>query len=143
MFTSPTSLAITGFTLSAVFLLNACDFGSHSHDHQKDTKVVSEITKPSVWSVTKKSDQQHYSVTLTCAQKPTVGGFQSCLVSLSSAGQAVSDATISIDGGMRAHGHGLPTSPKMISTQARGEYKIEGLKFSMTGEWVLGFKVQT
>ena len=49
-------------------------------------------------------------------------------------GKPVTDASISIYGGMPAHHHGLPTQPE-ASTTGEGLYIIKGLKFSMTGEW--------
>ena len=57
-------------------------------------------------------------------------------------GQPVERATISIDGGMPAHNHGLPTQP--IATEiGGGDYLVEGLKFSMTGSWEIWFYIQT
>lgn len=49
-------------------------------------------------------------------------------------GKPVSEATISVYGGMPAHHHGLPTQPEASPT-GEGQYIIKGLKFSMTGEW--------
>lgn len=52
----------------------------------------------------------------------------------------VPNATISIGGGMPGHGHGLPTSPE-VRSNADGSYVVEGLKFSMPGQWVLVFDI--
>ena len=58
------------------------------------------------------------------------------------AGQPVEKAVITIDGGMPAHNHGLPTEP--VATElANGEYLVEGIKFSMTGLWEMWFYIQT
>jgi hypothetical protein len=56
-------------------------------------------------------------------------------------GQAVRSATISVDGGMSAHGHGLPTAPQMTEETSPGVYTIDGVKFSMVGEWQLRFTI--
>lgn len=56
-------------------------------------------------------------------------------------GTPVSDARISIHGGMPAHGHGLPTQPR-ITADTDGHYFLEGMKFSMTGAWSLWFTIQ-
>ncbi len=50
-------------------------------------------------------------------------------------GQPVEDATIFVDGGMPQHGHGLPTNPKVTEYLGNGQYRVEGLRFQMTGFW--------
>ena len=57
-------------------------------------------------------------------------------------GVAVEKATICVDGGMPEHGHGLPTNPEMSGASDGGDYRIEGMKFSMSGWWVVKFVVQ-
>ncbi|KGJ03173.1 YtkA-like [Paracoccus halophilus] len=57
------------------------------------------------------------------------------------AGIPVEGARIAITGGMPAHGHGLPTAPGVTADLGDGRYRIEGLHFSMTGVWALGFGV--
>jgi hypothetical protein len=57
------------------------------------------------------------------------------------AGQPVSDAVISIGGGMPAHGHGLPTEPRVTANLGDGDYRVEGMKFHMQGDWVVTFAI--
>ena len=57
-------------------------------------------------------------------------------------GQAVENAMLSIDGGMPAHNHGLPTQP-LATEIGNGDYLIEGMKFSMTGTWEMWIQIQT
>ena len=57
-------------------------------------------------------------------------------------GVAVDSAAVCIDGGMPEHGHGLPTTPEMTGAVGSGDYRIEGMKFSMTGWWVVKFVIQ-
>ena len=59
------------------------------------------------------------------------------LVVLDADGQSVENAMLSVDGGMPAHGHGLPTAPQVVEEGAAGLYRIEGLRFNMPGRWVL------
>lgn len=59
-----------------------------------------------------------------------------------SSGQPVSGAQIAIDGRMPAHGHGLPTRPLVTADLGGGDYRVEGLRFQMSGEWVVEFTVQ-
>ena len=56
-------------------------------------------------------------------------------------GLPVEDATITLDGDMPQHGHGLPTSPKVTKYLGNGDYLVEGLKFQMGGWWVLDFVI--
>ena len=57
-------------------------------------------------------------------------------------GKPVNDAEISVDGGMPAHGHGLPTQPQVTKQLGDGKYLIEGVKFSMPGEWEMKFTIK-
>lgn len=56
-------------------------------------------------------------------------------------GTPAEGASISIDGGMPAHRHGLPTQPQVTADLGGGRYRVEGLKFSMGGRWELRFDV--
>ena len=57
-------------------------------------------------------------------------------------GVHVTGATIAVDGGMPEHGHGLPTAPRAAAAEGPGNYVINGMKFSMTGWWVLKLDVK-
>lgn len=71
--------------------------------------------------------------------------FQNWLLTVNHAesGQVVSPARISVGGGMPMHGHGLPTQPKITEYLGEGQYRLEGLKFNMYGQWVLEFEIIT
>ena len=56
------------------------------------------------------------------------------------AGAPVTGASVSVDGGMPQHGHGLPTSPKAAEI-GQGRYRIEGVRFNMSGWWELKFTI--
>ena len=56
-------------------------------------------------------------------------------------GQPVEGATITVDGGMPAHNHGLPTDPQVTEELGGGDYRLEGMKFSMPGLWELRITV--
>jgi len=57
-------------------------------------------------------------------------------------GKPVEKARVSVYGGMPAHKHGLPTEP-VVSELSRGDYLVEGLKFSMSGDWEIWFNIRT
>lgn len=52
-------------------------------------------------------------------------------------GQPVEGASVEIDGGMPQHGHGLPTAPQVSATDVPGRYLLQGIRFGMSGWWVL------
>ncbi|MBL8583989.1 MAG: FixH family protein [Rhizobiaceae bacterium] len=56
-------------------------------------------------------------------------------------GKAVDGAEIAVDGGMPAHNHGLPTSPKVTAALGEGRYRIDGVRFNMGGRWELRFAI--
>ena len=58
-------------------------------------------------------------------------------------GQPVDTATITMDGGMPQHGHGLPTSPRVTHALGNGDHLVEGVKFNMGGWWVVRFAIRS
>ena len=58
-------------------------------------------------------------------------------------GQTVEGATISIEGGMPEHDHGLPTEPRVTEELGDGDYILDGLRFHMGGEWELVFTISS
>ena len=58
-----------------------------------------------------------------------------------SSGQPVTGAQIGVDGRMPAHSHGLPTQPEVTADLGGGDYRVEGLRFQMSGEWQVDFLI--
>ena len=56
-------------------------------------------------------------------------------------GKPVENATITLQGDMPQHGHGLPTKPEVSAAPGAGDYLVDGLKFQMGGWWVVDFDV--
>jgi hypothetical protein len=76
------------------------------------------------------------------ASPVSIGQMHAWIIQVESAdGRPVTDASVSIDGGMPQHGHGLPTQPRMTKVLAAGRYLIEGVKFNMGGWWTLKFEI--
>ncbi|MFL6659765.1 MAG: FixH family protein [Massilia sp.] len=77
-----------------------------------------------------------YQVTLQApAEAVVVNRIQSWQLHIAAPdGSAVSNAHVIFDGGMPQHGHGFPTSPRISAVQG-GDYRIDGVKFSMGGWW--------
>jgi hypothetical protein len=77
------------------------------------------------------------------ATAPAINQIHSWTVKLSdSAGTPVHGALFTVDGGMPQHGHGLPTKPRVSGELESGTYRLDGMKFSMTGWWVIKLNIQ-
>ena len=91
------------------------------------------------------SDKKNFQIRVEPEMgKIDVGPIHSWLVHVADRdGAPVMGAEITLDGGMPAHGHGLPTVPEMTDELGEGTYRIDGVKFSMIGHWVLTVTVQS
>lgn len=70
------------------------------------------------------------------------GKMQSWMLHLETAsGVPVDSASVTVDGGMPQHGHGLPTKPQVTRALGNGDHFVEGIKFNMGGWWVVKFHV--
>lgn len=94
-------------------------------------------TPPAPWSG--KSKNGLFNITLGPEQGDIkINQLQNWIVTIKDAkGQDVNPARILLDGGMRAHGHGLPTQPQVTDYLGDGRYLIEGLRLNMVGAWTL------
>lgn len=63
---------------------------------------------------------------------------------VNASGQPLDKASIGISAGMfgEGHGHGMPTSPVASAYLGDGFYQIEGVLFSMLGDWTFFFDVE-
>ena len=57
-------------------------------------------------------------------------------------GETVNRALIAINGDMPRHGHGLPSNPE-AAFLGNGNYRLDGLKFHMSGWWQLVLTIST
>ena len=95
------------------------------------------------YSRTRTSEAGHYKATI----KPEgdsipKGKLQRWTLHLETANGAPVDAcTITVDGGMPQHGHGLPTKPRVTRPLGNGDHLVEGMKFNMGGWWVVKFRI--
>ena len=60
---------------------------------------------------------------------------------LDSKSEPVTNASISVEGGMPNHDHGLPTQPRITSEITPGTYLLQGVRFHMPGKWECKFVV--
>ncbi|MEM7612869.1 MAG: cytochrome c peroxidase [Pseudomonadota bacterium] len=77
-------------------------------------------------------------------QRVQIGEFQAWYLRLTDAQKTpIRGARILVGGGMRGHGHGLPTQPQVVEQMQAGTYLIEGLRFNMAGDWTLAFSIDS
>lgn len=89
------------------------------------------------YALTHRTDAGLYTASLDTGKQPVaVGTMLSFILTLKDIkGRPVEHAVIAIDGGMPQHGHGLPTRPRVTAALGDGRYRIDGVKFNMSGWW--------
>jgi hypothetical protein len=94
-------------------------------------------------SLTHPTEHGLYVGTLEPGVSPIpVGTMQTWTVGVTTPdGTPLEHAELSIDGGMPQHGHGLPTEPQVTEELGGGRYKVEGMKFNMSGWWTIRLEV--
>ena len=102
--------------------------------------LVQAADEHGVW----KSRAGHFQVTYTSEIEPLViNRIHSWVLHIVDAnGEPISGASISVQGGMPVHDHGLPTVPQVTSGPEPGQYLLQGLRFHMRGEWELELTIQ-
>jgi len=58
-------------------------------------------------------------------------------------GLEIEDAIVDVEGGMPEHNHGLPTKPLITAELGGGDYKLEGMRFHMSGYWEIIVSITT
>jgi len=58
-------------------------------------------------------------------------------------GSEIEGAIIDVDGGMPKHDHGLPTKPRVTEELGGGDYRLDGMRFHMSGYWEIVVTVTT
>ena len=95
-------------------------------------------TEPMAYERTQASAGQLYRATFSPAESIKVGRLHSWSIQIVDAnGKPVDDCSITVDGGMPQHGHGLPTKPLVTQHLGGGRHLVEGMKFNMGGWWVV------
>jgi len=99
---------------------------------------------PPDWQASRTTDNGAYTVTVKPGLDPiAINRIHEWTLHVETAeGRAVENATILVDGGMPEHQHGLPTRPEVTEYLGDGDYRVEGMKFNMTGLWELQISVE-
>lgn len=90
-------------------------------------------------ALSKPTEHGLYVVSLAAGETPVpVGTLHTWTVKVTTPdGHPVKTTSITVDGGMPQHGHGLPTKPEVTTDLGDGSHLIEGMKFNMPGWWTL------
>lgn len=134
-------LMVSILAIFIVFTSSALSQTPSSQTWESKTKnfQAEDFSKLSEWPQTVSSEQGIYRLTFfPVPGKIPMRRLHSWRLHIENTiGIPVSGARIHIDGGMPTHGHGLPSVPKVKVLPGQGNYMIEGMKFSMGGEWQL------
>ena len=118
----------TAFLL--VLALLAASMAENIHSESADSRVW--ISQSGLYHVTYKSKLQPIAINL----------IHNWVLHVETAdGQPVTNAVITVSGGMPAHDHGLPTLPRMTQSLGNGEYLLEGMRFHMNGYWEISITI--
>lgn len=90
-------------------------------------------------------DAADYTVTYTAPEgQPRINRMHSWVLHIvDESGAAVEGAKVEVDGGMPEHDHGLPTKPRVTAELGGGDYRLDGVRFHMSGLWEIVIKITT
>jgi YtkA-like len=136
----PTSLLLNRTRPTLALVLSLTLSGGLAGCH----RFAGEVPAPDIAAV-KTSEHGLYRATVRPGITPIpVRRLQSWTLHLETvAGIPIDSATITVDGGMPQHGHGLPTRPRVVRALGNGDHQVDGVKFSMGGWWRMLFIVRT
>ena len=134
---------ITRMALGGVGLLLVLVVLAFVMMNQRMAKLNSEVPSDLDYATTRVSDNELFRVSYesSAASVPVNQMHQWTLHVETADGLPVDNATITVDGDMPQHGHGLPTRPQVTQNLGNGDYLVEGLKFQMAGWWVMDFTI--
>jgi len=95
-------------------------------------------------AVTHTSKSGLYKATLFCNQSPIpIGKIHDWTVHIEGPdGKPLENAKVFVFGGMPMHQHDFSTIPRVKEYLGNGDYRVEGIKFSMRGHWEMRFTVK-
>jgi hypothetical protein len=121
--------------------------------HKSDLSAVSLLLLlivPMLWSSESSadvatewvSDRGVYTISFESSLVPIeINRIHTWVLYVAADGQPVTNAKLSVVGGMPAHDHGLPTSPRVTEELGDGSYRLEGMRFHMAGSWEVSISI--
>ena len=131
--------------LSFIFLFSGCN----ASKNKKTTLQTNNTHNLNQYSdkdnaVSLLSEGKKYKVSLYSKSFPfQTGKIFNLILNLSTPdGKPLDNIKIYVHGGMPQHQHGFPTNPKVTKSLGNGDYLVEGVKFSMPGDWEIRFNIK-
>lgn len=119
-----------------VAALGGCD-----HKEEASPRPDAESNPVAEWPATATTTDGNYTVTVTPVEGDVMANKHFSLdVVVKSAGDQPQPGGVRIDADMPAHRHGMNTQPE-VTDRGNGRYRVDGMLFHMTGEWVITVKV--
>lgn len=125
------------FILIFTVFIVACDKSSPSTD-----KTQQKSNEPDT-STTQTSDKGLFRASFRSELDPLqLNQLHSWVIHIETVnGDIVENAKITVSGGMPDHNHGFPTAPRVTEYLNNGDYRMQGVKFSMPGWWEMRLTV--
>jgi hypothetical protein len=132
--------------LLALVALAACSGSEPADDHSGMAMPEMDASMGDVsadMGLTQASAENHFVATLVSdLDPPTINELHGWTLHVETPdGAVVENASVSIDGGMPEHNHGFATEPEVTGYEGDGNYRIEGVKFQMSGRWEMRFTI--
>ena len=89
------------------------------------------------------SDAGHFRISIQTELDPIeINRIHAWTVTIHTAdGEPVSEAELTVTGGMPIHDHGMPTRPRVTDNLGDGRYRLEGMRFHMNGQWEVSIAI--
>lgn len=89
------------------------------------------------------SERGLYDVSFESSLHPVeINRMHSWVLQITANGEPVTGAAITVAGGMPEHDHGLPTRPRVTAETGPGKYRLEGMRFHMSGAWEVSITIE-
>jgi hypothetical protein len=100
-------------------------------------KVVAET--PTEWQ----SARGVYTLAVASSLEPIeINKMHSWTLHITTDGEPIANAALTVVGGMPAHDHGLPTLPRITEELGEGNYRLGGMRFHMQGDWEISIEIK-
>ncbi|MGB7181580.1 MAG: FixH family protein [Burkholderiaceae bacterium] len=87
------------------------------------------------WRATSAGGKYQFTIGPAGMEAPVGRHHEWLIVVTTPDGAPVRKARLSVGGGMRGHGHGMPSQPVVTGEEKPGHYRVEGMLFNMHGKW--------
>lgn len=143
---------LSRFTLKLVSVISVVGIVSGCQEPHDGHARLEEATASDSASISSASNDNHYfsesenglyrAEIWPVSGKIDIGKLHSWQLRIGNANeQPVSDLRVEIGGGMKGHGHGLPTQPRLTKALGNSEFLMEGFRFNMDGLWTISLQV--